>query len=172
MVTSYEMVIKVWGQIEAEYVLQAQQNGVTVAGVLCFSQQRAGCFAPLPLSGSGRCYNHHSAACGAILSMTASVMAVGCIGGGAARASHIYPAPCVPPTCTLQEKTFFRKFHWRYIIIDEAHRIKNENSRLSQVSQGWVACMHECGQGGKFRQVRAPGLAGGTASCCRSVRGG
>lgn len=29
------------------------------------------------------------------------------------------------------EKTTFKKFHWRYIIIDEAHRIKNEQSKLS-----------------------------------------
>lgn len=33
----------------------------------------------------------------------------------------------------IKEKATFKKFHWRYIIIDEAHRIKNENSRLSQV---------------------------------------
>ena len=33
-----------------------------------------------------------------------------------------------------KEKTHFRKFHWRYVIIDEAHRIKNENSLLSKVS--------------------------------------
>ena len=65
------------------------------------------------------------------------------------------------PTCTLQEKTFFRKFHWRYIIIDEAHRIKNENSRLSQVSQGWVAwgevwagaCTRVCRRSSKLLQV-------------------
>jgi len=31
----------------------------------------------------------------------------------------------------IKEKATFKKFHWRYIIIDEAHRIKNENSRLS-----------------------------------------
>jgi SWI/SNF-related matrix-associated actin-dependent regulator of chromatin subfamily A member 5 len=31
------------------------------------------------------------------------------------------------------EKGALRKFHWRYLIIDEAHRIKNENSVLSQV---------------------------------------
>jgi hypothetical protein len=35
-----------------------------------------------------------------------------------------------------QEKNHWRRFHWRYIIIDEAHRIKNENSRLSQVRHG------------------------------------
>lgn len=33
----------------------------------------------------------------------------------------------------IKEKNHFKKFHWRYIIIDEAHRIKNENSRLSLV---------------------------------------
>lgn len=33
----------------------------------------------------------------------------------------------------IKEKNHFRKFHWRYIIIDEAHRIKNENSLLSKV---------------------------------------
>lgn len=32
-----------------------------------------------------------------------------------------------------QEKSHFKRFHWRYIIIDEAHRIKNENSILSKV---------------------------------------
>lgn len=32
-----------------------------------------------------------------------------------------------------KEKNHFKKFHWRYIIIDEAHRIKNENSLLSRV---------------------------------------
>ena len=35
----------------------------------------------------------------------------------------------------IKEKNHFKKFHWRYIIIDEAHRIKNENSILSKVSQ-------------------------------------
>ena len=33
----------------------------------------------------------------------------------------------------IKEKNHWRKFHWRYIIIDEAHRIKNENSILSKV---------------------------------------
>uniref|UniRef100_A0A7S0QUG6 Chromatin-remodeling complex ATPase n=2 Tax=Pyramimonas obovata TaxID=1411642 RepID=A0A7S0QUG6_9CHLO len=33
----------------------------------------------------------------------------------------------------ITEKALLKKFHWRYIIIDEAHRIKNENSRLSVV---------------------------------------
>ncbi|CAO3680362.1 unnamed protein product [Umbelopsis ramanniana] len=33
----------------------------------------------------------------------------------------------------LMEKSHFRKISWQYIIIDEAHRIKNENSMLSQI---------------------------------------
>ncbi|GMH40196.1 hypothetical protein BSKO_08100 [Bryopsis sp. KO-2023] len=33
----------------------------------------------------------------------------------------------------IKEKNTLKKFHWRYIIIDEAHRIKNENSILSKV---------------------------------------
>lgn len=32
----------------------------------------------------------------------------------------------------IKEKSAFRRFSWRYIIIDEAHRIKNENSLLSK----------------------------------------
>ncbi|KAJ3669555.1 hypothetical protein LUZ60_011505 [Juncus effusus] len=32
----------------------------------------------------------------------------------------------------IKEKTCLRKFSWRYVIIDEAHRIKNENSLLSK----------------------------------------
>lgn len=38
----------------------------------------------------------------------------------------------------IKEKNHFKKFHWRYIIIDEAHRIKNENSILSKVTS------HDC----------------------------
>jgi len=30
----------------------------------------------------------------------------------------------------LREKAVFKKFAWRYIIIDEAHRIKNEKSKV------------------------------------------
>ncbi|KAG0181723.1 hypothetical protein DFQ29_007389, partial [Apophysomyces sp. BC1021] len=33
----------------------------------------------------------------------------------------------------LLEKTQFKKIAWQYIVIDEAHRIKNENSMLSQI---------------------------------------
>jgi SWI/SNF-related matrix-associated actin-dependent regulator of chromatin subfamily A member 5 len=32
----------------------------------------------------------------------------------------------------IKERTALRKFSWRYIIIDEAHRIKNENSILAK----------------------------------------
>uniref|UniRef100_A0A7S0T1K3 Chromatin-remodeling complex ATPase n=1 Tax=Mantoniella antarctica TaxID=81844 RepID=A0A7S0T1K3_9CHLO len=32
----------------------------------------------------------------------------------------------------IREKNALKKFHWRYVIIDEAHRIKNENSCLSK----------------------------------------
>lgn len=33
----------------------------------------------------------------------------------------------------IREKSTFRKFNWEYIVIDEAHRIKNEESLLSQI---------------------------------------
>merc|ERR1719313_2706084 len=33
----------------------------------------------------------------------------------------------------IKEKTHLKQFAWRYIVIDEAHRIKNENSLLSRV---------------------------------------
>ncbi|CCF55876.1 hypothetical protein KAFR_0A04410 [Kazachstania africana CBS 2517] len=33
----------------------------------------------------------------------------------------------------IREKSAFKKFNWEYIVIDEAHRIKNEESMLSQV---------------------------------------
>lgn len=37
-----------------------------------------------------------------------------------------------------KEKTFLTKYYWRCLIIDEAHRIKNENSQLSQVVRLFV----------------------------------
>ena len=37
----------------------------------------------------------------------------------------------------IREKAAFKKFNWEYIIIDEAHRIKNEESLLSQVLRGF-----------------------------------
>merc|ERR1719460_3133511 len=33
----------------------------------------------------------------------------------------------------IRESNAFRKFAWRYLIVDEAHRMKNEESKLSQV---------------------------------------
>ena len=30
----------------------------------------------------------------------------------------------------IREKSVFKKFNWRYLIIDEAHRIKNEKSKV------------------------------------------
>ena len=41
------------------------------------------------------------------------------------------PRPRAPQV--IKEKNWFRRMHWRYVIIDEAHRIKNENSVLSRV---------------------------------------
>ena len=35
----------------------------------------------------------------------------------------------------IMEKSVFKKFRWRYIIIDEAHRMKNENSVLAQAGK-------------------------------------
>ncbi|XP_071951063.1 SWI/SNF-related matrix-associated actin-dependent regulator of chromatin subfamily A member 5-like [Antedon mediterranea] len=34
---------------------------------------------------------------------------------------------------TIREKSVFKKFNWRYVVIDEAHRIKNEKSKLSEI---------------------------------------
>lgn len=33
----------------------------------------------------------------------------------------------------IREKSVFKKFTWRYMVIDEAHRIKNEKSKLSEI---------------------------------------
>jgi SWI/SNF-related matrix-associated actin-dependent regulator of chromatin subfamily A member 5 len=33
----------------------------------------------------------------------------------------------------IREKSVLKKFNWRYIVIDEAHRIKNEKSKLSEI---------------------------------------
>ena len=34
----------------------------------------------------------------------------------------------------IREKSVFKKFSWRYIVIDEAHRIKNEKSKVGMQS--------------------------------------
>lgn len=33
----------------------------------------------------------------------------------------------------IKEKALLKKFNWRYLVIDEAHRIKNEKSKLSEI---------------------------------------
>ncbi|XP_017298080.1 chromatin-remodeling complex ATPase chain Iswi-like [Diaphorina citri] len=33
----------------------------------------------------------------------------------------------------IRERGVFKKFNWRYLVIDEAHRIKNEKSKLSEI---------------------------------------
>jgi len=56
-----------------------------------------------------------------------------------AKLTEEYLYPCAFNVCItsyemiLLEKAVFKKFAWHYIVIDEAHRIKNENSSLSQV---------------------------------------
>ncbi len=40
------------------------------------------------------------------------------------------------------EKSALNKFKWRYIVIDEAHRIKNENSKLSGVRFSLFLLIH------------------------------
>ncbi|KAK5960659.1 uncharacterized protein PWA37_002089 [Arxiozyma heterogenica] len=39
----------------------------------------------------------------------------------------------------IKEKSSFKKFDWEYIVIDEAHRIKNEESMLSQVLRDFTS---------------------------------
>eukprot|EP00916_Digyalum_oweni_P009359 GHVL01015781.1.p1 GENE.GHVL01015781.1~~GHVL01015781.1.p1 ORF type:complete len:1001 (-),score=230.73 GHVL01015781.1:13-3015(-) len=38
----------------------------------------------------------------------------------------------------IKEKAALQKFHWKYVIIDEAHRIKNEASKLSIAVRGFT----------------------------------
>lgn len=35
----------------------------------------------------------------------------------------------------IREKSVFKKFNWRYLVIDEAHRIKNEKSKVFEPKQ-------------------------------------
>ena len=44
----------------------------------------------------------------------------------------------------IREKVVFKKFAWRYIIIDEAHRIKNEKSK-GMYPPSMVATFYFCG---------------------------
>jgi hypothetical protein len=46
----------------------------------------------------------------------------------------------------IKEKNHFKRYHWRYIIIDEAHRIKNENSRLSTVRLPFCSILWQAAQ--------------------------
>lgn len=34
----------------------------------------------------------------------------------------------------IREKSVFKKFNWRYLVIDEAHRIKNEKSKVMYIN--------------------------------------
>ena len=40
----------------------------------------------------------------------------------------------------IKEKACFSKFNWRYLVIDEAHRIKNEKSKVGPLQY----CDHVC----------------------------
>jgi len=33
----------------------------------------------------------------------------------------------------LKEKALFKRYEWRYLVIDEAHRIKNEKSKVRTI---------------------------------------
>merc|ERR1719198_1286508 len=39
----------------------------------------------------------------------------------------------------IREQGAFRKFAWRYLIVDEAHRMKNEESKLSQILRSFTS---------------------------------
>ena len=38
----------------------------------------------------------------------------------------------------LRERSLLKKFNWRYVIIDEAHRIKNEKSKVLNYENLWA----------------------------------
>lgn len=40
----------------------------------------------------------------------------------------------------LREKATFKKFNWRYMVIDEAHRIKNEKSKVPLECNMLIKC--------------------------------
>lgn len=33
----------------------------------------------------------------------------------------------------LAEKSALKRYHWRYLVVDEAHRLKNENNKISTI---------------------------------------
>lgn len=47
--------------------------------------------------------------------------------------SETYDAVITTYEMTLIESSTLKKIPWKYMVIDEAHRIKNENSQLSQI---------------------------------------
>ena len=40
----------------------------------------------------------------------------------------------------IKEKTVLKKINWHYLVIDEAQRIKNEQSKLSQIVRQFKTC--------------------------------
>lgn len=49
----------------------------------------------------------------------------------------------------IKEKSVFKKFNWRYLVIDEAHRIKNEKSKVIQylkvlIFKNWISLRLYC----------------------------
>ena len=58
------------------------------------------------------------------------------------------------------ERTALCKIPWRYLIIDEAHRIKNENSALAGVVRSFIAA-HRLLITGTPLQVRDEGRGSG-----------
>ena len=43
--------------------------------------------------------------------------------------------------CVIIEKACFKKFNWRFVVIDEAHRIKNEKSKVNHTVIEINVCM-------------------------------
>ena len=55
----------------------------------------------------------------------------------------------------IREKSVFKKFNWRYLVIDEAHRIKNEKSKVRFIMlMLYVLTDYYC----ELSPVRAPAL--------------
>uniref|UniRef100_A0A4W3K1U7 Proliferation-associated SNF2-like protein n=1 Tax=Callorhinchus milii TaxID=7868 RepID=A0A4W3K1U7_CALMI len=45
---------------------------------------------------------------------------------------HIFPVVVTSYEIAMRDRRFFQRFHWKYLIVDEGHRIKNLNCRLIQ----------------------------------------